>query len=499
MLDRIASTQRAAPTRVPVVLAALLVQLGAAACLVIGLAAIPMVHDLRQDPALLGGWIATAVVALACGGLAYRARIVPLFVAAIACAALGFVLPRGDSAIGVVAHMLPKGDISESIVVDASIAMFAIGAACLAVLPWAVPYRAWDRGEDASRPKQTLYGMAVAVPAASAIDSLRMLAARRRPWIAVAVIGVGVGVAAGFVIVRLFASDDARAASHVIAMPAEPAVAAPAAVAPHGGAATPQRLIVALDHLSAARPGAAGAFEAGSADLFDADAIVIGTEAADVATGSAAAALAARELAHDRGDGIDHALTVRATTVATDGSLAWFSQDLAIGDRRVALTAVAHEELGRWTIVALSLANPLSSESAAHLARTKQLAALAALPVPPKNAAPLVSAARDAFASRAAYADAVSVRPDALAVGRAGDRVTGGDDIRRAAVHHDTKLAVGTIAAHLVGARAGWTVATVTVGTGRTAEPMRVLAAWVHEDTGWRIVATHWSDGGPFH
>ena len=479
MLDRIASTQRSAPTRLPVVLVALLVQLGGAACLVVGLAAIPMVHDLRQDPALLGGWIATALVALACGGLAYRARIVPLFVAAVACAALGFVLPRGDSAIGVVAKMLPAGDIPESIVVDASIAMFAIGAACLAVLPWAVPYRAWDRGGRDDRPKQTLYGMAVATPVTSAIDSLRMLAARRRPWIAVAVIGVVVGIVAGFVVVRLFASDAAPAAPHVVATPTERAAAALSAPGPRGGAATPQRLIAALD--------------AGSADLFDADAIAIGTEAADVATGRDAAALAARELAHDG----DHALTARATTVATDGSLAWISQDLAIGDRRIALTAIAHEQLGAWTIAALSLATPLSSESAAHLVRTKQLAPLAALPAAPAAAAALVAAARDAFGSRAAFADAISVRPDAVALGRAGDRVVGGDDIRRAAVHRDTKLAAGAIAAHLLGARAGWTVATVTVGTGRTAEPMRVLAAWVHEDTGWRIVATQWSDGGP--
>nr|HEX4313003.1 hypothetical protein [Kofleriaceae bacterium] len=489
MLDRITPKQPLAPTRAPVVLAALLVQLGAAACLVIGLAAIPMVHDLRQDPVMLAGWIGTALLALVCGGLAYRARLVPLFVAAIACAALGFVLPRGDSAIGVVAKLLPKGDIPESIVVYASIAMFAIGAMCLAVLPWAVPYRAWDRGDDAE-PKQTLYGMAVAVPLAAA-QSLRMLAAKRRPWMIVCAVGVIVGVAGGFALVHLFGSGAQRAdAATPRAEPVDkPAAAQAAAAAPQGGAATPQLLIAAVMHAGSA---------ADLAPLLAADAIAIGTEAADVTTGrAAAAALVARELAHDAG----HALSVGTVTVATDGSVAWIAQDLSLAGLPLELTAVAHEELGHWTVAALALAQPLSNDAAAHLAKTKQLAALAPLPAAPASAAELAAAARDAFASPVAFADAVSVRSDALEIARHGERTAGGDVIRRGAIRMThAKFAVGQVAAGHLGARAGWTVVTVTETNGsRSPEPMRVLAAWVHEDTGWRIVQAQWSNGGPFH
>src|SRR5579884_3282969 len=123
---RTQAVDRDAPSRVLVVLAALLVQLAGAAALVLGLAAIPMAHDLRMPLDVLGGWIGLALLALLCGGLAYQARIFALLVAAVAVAALGFILPRGDSAVGVLVHILPRGDLPEQAVMIASIAMFAI-------------------------------------------------------------------------------------------------------------------------------------------------------------------------------------------------------------------------------------------------------------------------------------------------------------------------------------------------------------------------------------
>jgi hypothetical protein len=185
------------PSRAAVVLAAALVQLGGAAALVIGLAAIPMTHDLHMHVDVLVAWIAAALVALASGALAYRARILALLVAAVTMAGLGFVLPRGDSAVGVLVHLLPRGDISEGAVQIASIAMFAIAAACIAVLPWALAYRSWLAGQDTSKPGRTLLGFGAAMPEVEVVTKRPS----RRVWLLVTCGAVAIGALVGITLV----------------------------------------------------------------------------------------------------------------------------------------------------------------------------------------------------------------------------------------------------------------------------------------------------------
>ncbi len=371
----------------PVVLAAVLVQLAGAAALVLGLAAIPMAHDLRMPLDVLAGWIGLALLALVCGGLAYQARIFALLVAAIATAALGFILPRGDSAIGVLVHILPHGDVPEQAVMTASIAMFAIGASCIGVLPWAVAYRTWIAGTDTSQPGRTLLGFVAVAKHREEAKNYPVAPKTRRLWLMVTCGAVAIGVVVGFALVEVYGGRTATA--HAATLPSTPAhdtatkpSANATATARPAGAASPKRLADALDH-------ALGSSDA-LALVVDADVVGLGFTADDVAVGSAqVAAMLTRDLT----SGAPSPAVVHSTTLDTDGSLAWLTQDVTVDEHHVTLGAVVHEVDGRWTVAALCIAQPLPAKQLAHLAKTHQLGALAALPATPAGAASLQEAA----------------------------------------------------------------------------------------------------------
>jgi hypothetical protein len=438
------------PSRALVVLAALLVQLAGAACLVLGLAAVPITHDLHHSFDMLAVWVGGALVALVTGGLAYRGRIIPLLLASITTAGLGFVLPRGDSAVGVLAQLWPHDVVPEQIVVAASIAMFGIGASCIAVLPWAVPYRAWWRDQVSPQPARTLLGIGAVVPQLTRAFALPIAPPTRRAWLVVSAVAVAVGAVVGVALVELHTGHgrDAHAAS---APRPEPVTVAPA-VAPTppqpAGTASPKQLAAAL----AAGPHAA------LPELFDTDAFAWGTDAADVAI-DRDHVVALLDRAVSTGSGAE--LVIRDMNVSTDGSLGWFVQDAFVGDRHLSIGAIVHETAGRWTIAALCLAQPVAADVAAHLGKTGQLAALGTLPAPHPRTADLVAAARE-------------LRPSGA---------------------HDA--ATTAITAATFNARLGWTAANVEVKHGKHAEPMRALAAWIKDGDGWHSVFTQWSYGGP--
>ena len=110
-------------------------------------------------------------------------------------------------------------------------------------------------------------------------------------------------------------------------------------------------------------------------------------------------------------------------------------------------------------------------------------------------------AMRAAFASRTSFVEARSTRDDAFNFGSApGERLARGDAIRkvfgriRATVHLHDAVRVGTIGTH-----GGWGAANVDFtdaekdGTDVT-QTFRVLAVWLNESAGWRIVQTQWSN-----
>jgi ketosteroid isomerase-like protein len=108
---------------------------------------------------------------------------------------------------------------------------------------------------------------------------------------------------------------------------------------------------------------------------------------------------------------------------------------------------------------------------------------------------------RTGFASRPSFVDARSTRAEAINFGSAsGERLQGGEMIKKvfgrldATIHLRDAIKVGA-----VGDRGGWGVANVDFtdkdkdGTEVT-QTFRVLAAWVKEEAGWRIVQTQWSN-----
>ncbi len=496
------------PSRALVIVAGLLTQLIGAACLVVGLASIPMVHDAHAGNTVLIGWIVAAFAALICGGLSYRGRLVPLFVASLVDAAFGFVLPRGDSAFGVVAQLLPKGDIPEAVVMYVPIAMFVIAALCLAAVPFAYRYRAWWLTSDepgASRsiikPSDTLKGIGAGTSRAKII----LDEARSQPWVifTVAVTLTGVGVAVILEVDKPAPRGSAEVTQGTQGDPAKPEVATkpvearkadpakpdptkPDPSKPVSAAATPQLLAKALND----------AIERGDGDIASivgAEAFAFGIDAAEVATTrDAVLAIAARDLHADAGSTVD----VKLTAIGTDGSMMWLDEEVALSGRTLAISGVGHEDHGAWTLAALCIARPLADAAASHLVKTGQLRAPA--PVPAATNA-LATTAKDAFASKTAFVAARSTRADAFNFGSAGERITDGNQIKRAFSHLPaTLVATGGIAAGLLGERAGWTAQDVEFTLAGQTQAFRVLAAWIHEDAGWRMVMTQWSNGGPF-
>jgi hypothetical protein len=426
------------PSRAVVVIAAALVQLAGAGCLVLGLAALPMAHDLHESHDLLAGWIGGAVVALVCGGLAYRARIIPLLVAAATTAALGFVLPRGDSAVGVLAHLLPHDDLPERAVMVASIAMFAIAASCIAVLPWAVAYRTWLR--ESTQPARTLLGFTAAVPPPAGYPTAPR---HRRTWLVVAVGSTVVGATIGAAVIEIYGGrGHAAQAASVPPEPVATSVQATPAVhadAPPTGAPSPQRLAAALDH-ALAHPTELAA-------LLDPDAFAFGPDPAGVA------ALMPATVTID----------AHTTAMATDGSLGWFAQDLTdrhvgsplVGSPVVSISAIVHEVDGRWTIAALAITGATGLP-----ARPAQLADLAG---PSPTAHELV----DAVGAGALLATNPSKRhaPGAVTV---------------------------LEAARLLTPRLGWTATNIDLRRDGGVDHLRVLAAWVHDGAGWHVAFAQW-------
>jgi hypothetical protein len=92
-------------------------------------------------------------------------------------------------------------------------------------------------------------------------------------------------------------------------------------------------------------------------------------------------------------------------------------------------------------------------------------------------------------------------RADGLNFGSApGERIVGGDAIKksferlRASFRIHDAVTVGA-----VGDRGGWGAANVDFTDSdrddvEVTQTLRVLAVWVHEDSGWRIVQSQWSN-----
>jgi hypothetical protein len=301
--------------------------------------------------------------------------------------------------------------------------------------------------------------------------------------------------------------------------PIDAGVAPPdAGAAPDAGAVavTIKPLSTVGDLMTAQHAAIARADRKALAGLIAPGAFGFGVDADEVAAGRDAVLI---QLVHDLGAPPRGGFTVESTarTVGESRGHAWIAEQLDIGDGKHALRSFAITELaaqidGSWQIVALHWAVPVDDATAERLAIANQLPVPLAVPDRHDSAADLDQAARAAFATRAAFADARSERDDAFNFGSGGERAQGGTAIKRiftrlkAQLHiHDGVWIVGGGAwdpAQQAAPWIGWAALNVDY-TARTraaadaTQTFRVLAILIKEAGGWRIVQTQWSNGGP--
>ncbi len=229
--------------------------------------------------------------------------------------------------------------------------------------------------------------------------------------------------------------------------------------------------------------------------LLDDGAFGFGIDAHEVSEGrEAVAAMLVRDL------GGKASIAARFHQVGREGDVAWVAEELRARGTSFVTTYVCGLRDGQWSIAAIHFALAMTNAEAYKAARDGDLAVPDAIPGRADESA-LALAMKTAFASRASFVEARSARSDAFNFGSApGEHVSGGETIKkifgrlRATVRLHDAVRVGQ-----VGARGGWGAANVDFtdadrdGTDVT-QTFRVLAAWVQEPAGWRIVQTQWSN-----
>jgi hypothetical protein len=525
------------PSRALLIAAGVLTQLIGLTCLVLALASIPVVVDTRTGLSAIAASIVAALAAIVCGALVWRGRLVPLALAAGLDVGFGIGLPRGNSAIGAMLRMLPANDAqtAETLILVAATLMFVAAILCVLAVPSALKLRQWARNElggmppaideaaptrerprlgEAYRPApfrsgNTLQGLVPIRIMPTQVLSIGV-PSRRKPALIV-------GVAVTLIAIGIIVISAATGSKEDIIATSEPTLGSGQVGSVISGSAGSARIEgggsghaeVDAGPAAAVEPetptvesfmarfhdavGAASAHDL--AVLFDSTAFAFGVQANDLAEGRDAVVAQLRE---DLGAG--GPVSVRFTHIGQDGGFAWIAEDLKVGDKSFVMTAVTGLRDGVWTIAALHWAEAMPNATAYKLAREGELAAPDAIPNT-NDASPLATAMRTGFASKPSFVDARSTRADAFNFGSApGERLKGGEAIRKifgrisATVHLHDAVKVGP-----VGERGGWGVANVDFtdadkdGVDVT-QTFRVLAAWVKEDAGWRIVLTQWSN-----
>jgi ketosteroid isomerase-like protein len=512
------------PSRALLIAAGLLTQVLGAVCLILSLASLPVAHDLKTGMSGVIASVFASLAAIVCGTLVWRGRLVPLALAAGLDVGFGIGLPRGGSAIGSMLRILPASDVgtAETLIMVAAVLMFIAAVLCVISVPAALKLRAWARNEIASpsqdwqqpqseepevrRSGQTLRGLGPAKLVPTQVLHIGDRSGKRR---AVIIIAVAVTCIALGVILISAGLSGSKEKEEVIAKVVEEKGSGSTR-----GRATVVEEIVDAGELAVVAADATSegpSFDEfverfhqaiGKADsaelalLFDSKAFAFGVEAHDLAEGRDAVVAQLRE---DLGKPPFN-VTSKYSNVAHDGEVAWLAEELRVGGKTFVVTAVAGIHDNAWVIGALHWAEAMPNAEAYKLAREGELAIPDAIPET-HDETPLAAAMRTAFASKPSFVDARSARPDAFNFGSAsGERLKGGETIKKifgrisAVIKLHDAVKVGQL-----GERGGWGAANVDFtdadkdGTEVT-QTFRVLAAWVKEDAGWRIVQTQWSN-----
>jgi hypothetical protein len=257
---------------------------------------------------------------------------------------------------------------------------------------------------------------------------------------------------------------------------------------------------------------------AGLAATFSTSAFAFGLDADEIAEGRDAIAAMVK---HDLGDPPPGGFTVtsRFQTIGTEHDHAWTAEELeltgtGIASRRIAITQLVAFVNGQWTVVAVHWGRPVSDATA------ERLAIMGTLPQPRQvpnraNDPALGKFVATAFASRSAFADARSERPDGFNFGSGpGERIVGGAKIKALFARLKSQLRIDGGARVVSGAawdstQAGgaWIgfAALNVVYTQKSraqtdvTQTFRVLAILLKEQDRWTIVQTQFSNAGPIN
>jgi hypothetical protein len=522
------------PSRALLILAGALTQLVGVACLILNVGSLPFAHDLHAHTHSILAAIVAALATVICGTLVYRARLVPLALAAGLDIGFGIGLPRGNAAVGTLMHVLPKtdADIANSLITGGAITMFVAAILCVLAVPVALRLRAWARAElerealaargaEGERAKRMSAAQVVAPIAANTLRGLGpklmptqviRLGGRRGKPIVVAAVAVSV-IAIGIVVITAAGARSAvpshavvggrdaaivvGAGSAAIAAPVGDAGAGPSDPAVGPPPDPPVEEILARLHLALvhAKPDELGL-------LFDEHAFAFGVEAHEIAEGRAAVvALVQHDLGTVPAGGFE--VSPRFTQSGHAADTGWIAEELRLGGKTYVTTAVVDLRDGAWSIAALQLATTMTNAEAHRAARDGELAMPDAIPDThdASHDAPLAKAMRAGFASKPSFVAARSARGDALNVGSApGERILGGENIKKlfsklkATIRLHDAVKVGPAGAH-----GGWGAANVDFTDAdrdgaEVTQTFRVLVAWVEEASGWRMVQSQWSN-----
>ena len=359
-------------------------------------------------------------------------------------------------------------------------------------------------------------------PPVRAFTTLKIKAAerrsRRRMYLALGGLAIGVGTGVG--VVMVMAGKGHRAAPEAASGAGSSAtgggsgravevVSAGRDGTPPDAAPAPVPAIVPVRTLiDAERAALAKGDTKAIAAILAPHAFGFGADADEVAEGRDALEA---QLRNDLGDIPPEGFIVESKflSAAEHAGHAWIAEELEISapgaaPRRFTITQLAQHEGGAWTVLAWHWAHPVPDATAERMAILGTLPVPKAVPNQHDGLPELDTAVRAAFSSRAAFTDARSAHPEAFNFGSApGERVVGGAAIKKlfGRLRAELRLHDGARVAQ-VDANIGWAAVNVDFTSKSRAatdvtQTFRVLAVLLREGETWRIVQTHWSNGGP--
>jgi hypothetical protein len=250
--------------------------------------------------------------------------------------------------------------------------------------------------------------------------------------------------------------------------------------------------------------------------LVSPEAFGFGADADEVAEGRGAVV---EQIVRDLGDPPPGGYTVesKALSIGDERDHAWIAEELEVGaagrpPRRFAITELAAAIDGSWRIVALHWAAPVADATAERMAILKTMPTPQPVPDRHEGSDALNRAVRAAFASRAAFAEARSERPDAFNFGSGAERARGGVGIKKIfsklkaqiRLHDGARVVAGGAwdPAQKTAPWIGWAAVNVdftskTRAATEVTQTFRVLAIMIKDGADWKIVQTQWSNGGP--